>query len=524
LTAIWQEQIAARPDAPAIIDRCRGRDRVLTFAQLQQQAQQLARLLHDDFGLNPGDPVLVLVPMAPELYIILLALFQLGLVALFLDPSAGRAHIERCCGMVAPKAFIAVGRGHLLRLVCPALRRIPHHLTTGPWLPATTPWQHIATRTPWNDRYPATPQSPALITFTSGSTGLPKAAVRSHGFLLAQHQALAQAIHLEAGQVDLATLPIFTLANLASGVTTVIPDADLRRPGHVDPQRILAQCRRHYITRTVASPAFLEVLADACETDQSALPTLTEIYTGGAPVLPRLLERLHAMAPHAKVQAVYGSTEAEPIAHLALAEITADDQASMNAGRGLLAGTPVASIALRILRPQWGTPVPTLSTAAFETFCQPPEWPGEIVVAGAHVLAGYLGGVGDEQTKFCVDGQVWHRTGDMGYLDHAGRLWLLGRCAACIHDARGALYPLAVETAVLQRHPTVLRAALLALNGQRVLVMQVRSAAPADLPAQVQRQLAEACLDTVRIVPLIPVDKRHNAKIDYPALRHLLGS
>ena len=60
--------------------------------------------------------------------------------------------------------------------------------------------------------------------------------------------------------------------------------------------------------------------------------------------------------------------------------------------------------------------------------------PGEIVVSGAHVGAGYVGGVGDAETKFRVGEVIWHRTGDAGYLDAHGRLWLLGRCSARIAD------------------------------------------------------------------------------------------
>ena len=87
------------------------------------------------------------------------------------------------------------------------------------------------------------PDTPAIITFTSGSTGEPKAAVRTHGFLIAQHRALVESLALAPGDVDLTTLPMFLLANLASGVTSVIPDADLRAPGAIEPAPVLEQIR-----------------------------------------------------------------------------------------------------------------------------------------------------------------------------------------------------------------------------------------------------------------------------------------
>src|SRR5208282_3075209 len=91
---------------------------------------------------------------------------------------------------------------------------------------------------------PLAAEAPALVTFTSGSTGRPKAAMRTHGFLLAQHRALEASLALQPGTRDLTTLPIFVLGNLASGVTSVLPDADLRSPGKIAPRPVLTQIQR----------------------------------------------------------------------------------------------------------------------------------------------------------------------------------------------------------------------------------------------------------------------------------------
>src|SRR5208282_3898869 len=112
---------------------------------------------------------------------------------------------------------------------------------------------------------PLAAEAPALVTFTSGSTGQPKAAMRTHGFLLAQHRALETSLALRPGQLDLTTLPIFVLANLASGVTSVLPNADLRSPGTIIAGPVLAQIRRHKIETTASSPAFLSRLLDESE-------------------------------------------------------------------------------------------------------------------------------------------------------------------------------------------------------------------------------------------------------------------
>src|SRR5262249_59538492 len=128
------DQVRQRPDAPAIIDTYRGRSRFTSFAQLDHSASRVARLLTDQ-GLQAGDAVLVFHPMSAELYVALLAIFRLRLVAMFLDPSAGREHIQRCCELYPPRALIASTKAHLLRLFSPALRRIPVKFVIG-WPPA----------------------------------------------------------------------------------------------------------------------------------------------------------------------------------------------------------------------------------------------------------------------------------------------------------------------------------------------------------------------------------------------------
>ena len=515
IVEILQRQARERPDAPAIIDVQRGRDRITTFAELERASAQGAALLLES-GLNCGDTVLILQPMSAELYIALMALLRLGMTAMFLDPSAGREHVERCCAIRPPAALIASPRAHLLRLVSPALRRIQRHFSFGPYLPGTIPWNRSGRLAPHLPITACAADAPALITFTSGSTGLPKATVRSHGFLLEQHRVLERAIHLTPGAVDLTTLPVFVLANLASGVTSLIPDADLRRPGSITAEPVLRQIGRQHPTSVVASPALLERLCAACEALGTPVRGFRYVFTGGAPVFPDHLERFAATFPHAEVVAVYGSTEAEPIAHIARREMTGDDLAAMAAGAGLLAGKPVGEIDVQVIAPRWGTPLGALDAVGFSALHRPRGEAGEIVVSGGHVLKGYLNGVGDEETKFRVAGEVWHRTGDSGYFDDAGRLWLLGRTSAVIDDAQGVLYPFAVECAARQV-PEVARAALVLRGDKRVLFVEPRKGARIDTDG-VRKALAWARLDQVRVLAGIPLDRRHNAKVDYGRL------
>jgi len=510
-----------RPDATAILDFHHGRDRSISFAGLALESSRAAALLKSK-GVEAGDAVLIFHPMSAELYAALIGSFRLGAIPMFLDPSSGREHMERCCKMWPPKALLASTKVHLLRFVSPALRAIPVKLAIGPPCPATDSWSSTRNVPPLKELFDCAADSPALITFTSGSTGMPKAAVRTHGFLLEQHRVLAQNLGLTPGDVDLTTLPIFVIANLGSGVCSLIAAGDLKSPGAIEPAPIVRQIQTHKPKRAVASPAFLERLADFCAVRQLKLPELENVFVGGAPVFPNLLRKIHGVAPKAAITALYGSTEAEPIAEAAYSEMQPPDLDAMVAGRGLLAGLSVPQIRLSVIQNGWGAPLGPFTASGFESLRVSVGEPGEIVVSGAHVLPGYLHACGDAETKFDVDGVRWHRTGDAGYLDERGRLWLLGRCEALIHDSRGVLYPFSVECAAMQI-PGVRRAALIAHVGRRLLALELHKGANPDTASHVREAICWAEVESVIVLKKIPVDKRHNSKVNYMELRRVLG-
>ena len=517
LVEILAQQTLARPEAPAIIEAGHG---ITTFAELERRSRQIASLLRKS-DIRSGDTILIFQPMSSELYAVLLAIFQLGAVAMFLDPSAGREHIERCCHLRAPDALIASQKAHLLRFVSKSLRKIRRKFVVGRWIPGTLSLLQAKEEPVLKYCEPCKEETPALLTFTSGSTGQPKATVRTHGFLLAQHRVLKRQIELSEGEVDLTTLPIFLLANLASGVTSVIPNADLRMPGSVDPKPIFSQITRHNITRCTAAPAFFERLLASNKKELSALSSLNKIYTGGGPVFPRLLQQLCAAAPQAKVEAVYGSTEAEPIAHLDARSLQNTDLTNIRQGKGLLAGHPVSEIRLRIVRDQWGIPLSPINSNEFNQLQLPAGQIGEIVVTGDHVLKTYLNGHGNTETKFMVDNEIWHRTGDAGKLDAEGRLWLLGRCAAKVQDSRGELYPFSVECVAMER-VNIVRAAFVAYDEKRLLAVETKHRLDESTKRGLFEDLSWAKLDSIQSINHIPLDKRHNSKIDYPALLRIL--
>ena len=512
---ILAEMAARQPRTIALADRSGKAKRRLNFGELEELTAGGADDLRAS-GLQVGDTILFFHPVTIELYTALLSVFRAGMTAMFVDPSAGRSFIDACCQLRRPDAFFGSPKAHLLRFASREVRQIPVKFhTRRAWIPGSRRWVPRPVPIGKIDGSGA----PALITFTSGSTGRPKAVARSHEFLIAQHRALENALDLKPGEVDLITLPVFTLANLGSGLTSVLADTDLAKPGEADAGKVSRQIVEDGVQRVAASPAFFEAMLS----EPRGLATLKRIATGGAPVFPPLLDRLAQAAPRAAIFAVYGSTEAEPIAHIERAEITSADVQRMRDGGGLLVGRTVPEIDVRIIADQWGKPIPPFEDReTFTAECLATDQVGEIVANGDHVLKGYLDGIGDEETKFRVGDQIWHRTGDAGYLDAAGRLWLMGRCAAKM--AGGELYPFAVECA-LSFVPQLRRCAAVEHGSENVLVIEFHPDTDQDAVMDEIRSLVSwARFDRLIACDRIPVDRRHQAKIDYPRLREQLGA
>ena len=352
---------------------------------------------------------------------------------------------------------------------------------------------------------------------------------------------------MPANTVVATTLPIFILSFLASGLTTLLPTVDVRRPAEVQVALLLAQMQAMGVNAIAASPALLDKFARFYLKHPDAFPQLRSqirhIYSGGAPVFVDLMDQVTAALPQASFHAVYGATEAEPVATLDATAITQSDRQQMANGAGLLVGDPVPSLEVRVIPNRWGdahgpySPQQwselTLSTGA-----------GEIVVTGPHVLTTAGPGEDVTLTKIEVGDTIWHRTGDAGRWDDQGRLWLLGRCAAILQpniqqpnsqdtdsqdtdsqDTGGpqTLYPFAIESAA-HTFPAIKHAALIALDDRRSLAIELYAPQDAQWLATFKESLAWAQFDEIRVLDRMPVDKRHNAKIDYLSLKRLLGS
>lgn len=457
-------------DRTALIE---GTGRRVSFSALKQMSDALAAGWAAR-GLGPGDRMLIAMPISAELYAALAAIWSLGAIAVLPEPAMGLKGLRHAARIGGIKGFCASGPYRWLRLLLPDLWGKPL-LTPAQATPGAHPDHRVA------------PEDIALISFTSGSTGAPKAIPRSHAFLMAQRAAVSPLLDSMRDETDLVTFPVFVLINLAEGRSSVLPNWSMRRLHKLAPAQLKSWIERNGVTRLLLPPALCETLA---KTDIPA--QVSTLFTGGGPVFPDLIAKLKARASGLRIVSVYGSTEAEPIADLDAAAVTPEDLEAMRTGKGLLAGPPISMIDLQIVDQ-------------------------EIVVSGPHVNESYLDPARNIETKIAEGRKVWHRTGDAGYLDDHGRIWLLGRAGSAVPLADGLLYPFAIETAA-RLWPGVRRAAL--ANTARGAVLAIEG--DASNQDDWNRKAAAFGISHVKPVSQIPLDRRHRSKVDYNALGKVL--
>jgi acyl-CoA synthetase (AMP-forming)/AMP-acid ligase II len=362
----------------------------------------------------------------------------------------------------------------------------------------------------------------ALITFTTGSTGTPKGSNRTQFFLNAQGVALAEHLPRLPRDVDMPALPVFVLNNLGSGIPSVLPLVDFKQIADVDPRLILDEIHTWKVTTIGGSPAYLEPIARHCLQETITLDTIRGVVTGGAPVTPELLRMLQQVCPNARgnIEILYGSTEAEPVAKIEADVVVGETAARTEAGEGNCVGLPVPDIQLKIVA---ANPEPwQLDERGWAGVELPQGQVGELMVTGDHVQKDYYRNP-DAVTANKVtapDGEVWHRMGDLGYLDEQGRIWLVGRVNNAVRAGERWLYPIQVESRV-ENLEGVRRAALLSLEAGVLLVVVPSEGAGDD---GLREQVLATCraadwpIEQVRFRASIPLDPRHNAKIDHRAL------
>lgn len=478
-------------------------------------------------GLAVGDRVIIMVPMSIDLYVTLLAVVKIGAVAVFVDPWIPARRMAAFASFAEPAAFIGVGKSHWLRLMESRLRKIRLTVTTGSCvagIPARYRLRKLKHGQPDTQCQGVNPDDPALITFTSGSSGEPKGANRTHRFLAAQHRALRQEFHFEPTDVDMPMFPIFALNNLVSGITSVVPDMDFRKVADVDGQVIARQLVRHSVTTCTVSPPLIDRLCDELEVSKPELKP-RRVLTGGAPVSDSQLKRWRKAFPETRFVIAYGSTEAEPVSHISLEErLSLDTGAS-----GYCVGHPSRLIRARVIR--ICKSVSEKNDESLEQLTLNEGETGELVVCGEHVCRDYYRNprATAENKLRDTGGEVWHRMGDTGRFDSQGRFWLAGRVHSTVIRNGVAIHPQLVEQQITRSITGIDQVATLGMPdpqlGQACWIVVNTNSDSQDIEDRIEALLEHVSIPCDRIVvmdELLPVDPRHNSKIDYGALRERL--
>ena len=495
-----------------------------TFMELERETDRLAHAFQR-IGIRKGTRTILMVKPSFDLFSITFALLRVGAVPVMIDPGMGRQKLVDNLSAAGAEAFIGIPLAHVLRVLSRRkFTTVKVNITVGPRLF----WGGYSLRDLRQELWrpftpePSKPDDKAGIFFTTGSTGPPKGVVYEHGMF--DHQVGYLSSHFGYGEndIDLATFPLFALFDIVLGITAVIPDMDPTKPGTADPRKIVATLTDNNCNSLYGSPALLENLARYGEETGTGLPTLRRIITAGAPARPALLESLHRMLPaEAKVHTPYGATEVLPVSSIDSREILVAAQHSSGEG-GTCVGKPLAEMQVSIIR---------ITEAPIAHWLQATELSrreiGEIAVKGPVVTKEYfrkpeataLAKIIDER-----DQGVWHRMGDVGYLDEMGRLWFCGRKAHRVVTPEATLFTIPCE-AVFNRHPRVRRSALVGIGkagAQRPVIIielkagdkgQDKDKLTAELLALGQADPHTRLIHAVLYHPSFPVDIRHNAKI-----------
>ena len=516
-----------QPHTPAVYFPRKGKYQACSFSQLNEESDRIAIAL-ESIGIRKGVRTALMVKPGLEFFAITFAIFKIGAVPVLIDPGMGLKNLKICLAEAAPEAFIGIPKAHIARIALgwgkeslSILVTVGRRLFWGGktltgitcTIPAETSYE--TAKTGENDT--------AAILFTSGSTGVPKGAVYSHGNFSAQVEMLRDLYDIRPGEIDLPTFPLFALFAPALGMTSVIPNMDFTRPADVDPLMIIELIREFKVTSMFGSPALINRVGRYGEEHAVKLTTLKRVISAGAPVPSAVLRRFGSMLEgDAQIFTPYGATEALPVCSIGSREVLTETWRLTNEGGGVCVGRPVEGIELEIIEINDG-PVD--------------EWHeglkldngdiGEIVVKGPQATRSYYNR--DDSTRLAKiadpeRGGFYHRMGDLGYRDGTGRIWFCGRKSHRIITAKGDIFTIPVE-AIFNTHEKVFRTALVGIGEpgdmRPVLCVELEKGINQSEKERIRAELMEigkkhevtSDIDTILFHPAFPVDIRHNAKI-----------
>jgi acyl-CoA synthetase (AMP-forming)/AMP-acid ligase II len=414
-------------------------ERTLTFAEHARLVASLARSLHEEYGVRPGDRVAINAANSPEWIVAFWATVSLGAIAVAFNAWWTPREIEYGLAHAEPTLVIADRR----RIESMPVGDVPVLSVEAdvPRLAGAHPDAVLPEVAVGED-------DPAAIIYTSGTSGRPKGAVHSHRNLLAvvEYHRMNDALLAAFGDpVDprdrsyLLSSPLFHIASLHNLVIPRLATGSkvALHQGAFDVDRVMSLVERERVTNWGAVPTMARRLLEHGGLSTYDTSSLTAFSLASAPSTPEFHRKLREGLPFASALVnSYGLTETCTAVTAASPADLADAPATL--------GRPIVGVQLEV-RDTDGRAVP----AGIE---------GEICVRSAFNMLGYWND--PEATERTIRADGWLHTGDLGHLDEAGRLYLSSRRSDLIIRGGENVYPAEIE-GVLIEHPDIAEAAVL---------------------------------------------------------------
>ena len=500
----------------------------LTFSQLLDRTCHYAHAM-TGYGIGFGDRVLVGIRPGVDLVAVTFALYKMGAVPVFIDPGMGKAGLLNCIQQCQAKAMVAEFKAHVVSyLYKKHFSTVKIFINVGKFsFGKIKSLQKFKGGKEYFETADTQSDDMAAILFTSGSTGAAKGVVYTHSTFAHQIKILRKNYNVTPDDMDMSIFPLFAMFAVSMGMPTVIPDMDCSKPLSADPRRICRIIHDQGVTFSFGSPTFWDKMAGFCIKHNVKLPSLKSLLMAGCSVPGDLHQRFldHLLPPGGDVFVPYGATEALPMTTFRGTEVLMMTKDKSDTGAGTCVGRLTSDkLELKIIK---------ISDEPIENWDAALELPlgeiGEIVVKGVVVTKEYYERPeANAKAKIREGRYIWHRMGDLGYVDSDGLLWFCGRKVDRVQLADVELYTDQCEN-VFNTHSQVHRSALVGWDGgtsgrEAVIVVQ-----PLDKEmikdesalAKLEKDLLElgaAHKETQKISRVLfkeafPVDVRHNAKI-----------
>jgi long-chain acyl-CoA synthetase len=463
---LFERGVAARPDDPGLLYF----DTAISCRDAAERAWALAAALRE-LGLRPGDRLALMLQNDPATAIAIHAAWHVGCVATAINPMAKAGEARHQLADSGARLVICLESLHAVVAEAAAGTAVEAILTVSElaWLEAMPPALVGSRRLscpgaldletlcagPAEPRpAPVDPDSPALLAYTSGTTGTPKGAIVTHRALIHNGEAMSAWGDLGPGDVTVAMAPLFHITGLVCHLATALASATpLLLMHRFEPGEFLRLVERWRGTYVIGPLTAFIALLEHPDFERRDLSSLTKVGSGGAPVYPATVERWERLTG-TYVHNTYGLTETAAPSHL----VPRGERAPVDPESGALSiGRPIADTESKIvLVDDERQAAPGEATPAGEEVEAAPGELGEIVTRGPAVTPGYWGR--PEETAHAIrDG--WLHTGDVGRRDADGWFYIVDRIKDMIVVSGYKVWPRDVEDA-LYAHPAVQEAAV----------------------------------------------------------------